>query len=413
MNEKKKLSITDNLKSSEKAYKKKEKYSLEKKLFLWRIIINFIFSLILIAAFCLMWTSYSPVWKIFFFLTVWSFWANTFYIVSITVVDILLYNGYKKCKKFNLFIRNDLIRIFVPFSISTIIIYWELVLLGDKFQGIGHSILDICKSFFMHGLVLIFVCFDLFTTKHINKKNNCCSDIAIISIIMLINFAIVVLCKEVLNVYSYDFLMIADLRQMFASFFIIYLVVLNGYIVFYLISDNFFENEDIKEQKDNLYFDEESGDKLNDVGDKDENFFVKNKNKKNNINEIYLKSDDRDQIKQKEENIKEENEEDKKEDLTENKNDDNNNNLNEIDKDIKNVGSINDEISEKESDIDIDNNRKTLEIKNNDKKDLKINSFNLKNKIKDDRELLKIKKTKFGIKDIKIPENTFLRKNSK
>ena len=81
--------------------------------------------------------------------------------------------------------------------------------------------------------------------------------------------------------------MIADLRQMFASFFIIYLVVLNGYIVFYLISDNFFENEDIEEQKDNLYFDEESGDKLNDVGDKDENFFVKNKNKKNNINEIY------------------------------------------------------------------------------------------------------------------------------
>lgn len=119
------------------------------------------------------------------------------------------------------------------------------------------------------------------------------------------------------------------------------------------------------------------------------------------------------QIKQKEENIKEENEEDKKEDLTENKNDDNNNNLNEIDKDIKNVGSINDEISEKESDIDIDNNRKTLEIKNNDKKDLKINSFNLKNKINDDKELLKIKKTKFGIKDIKIPENTFLRKNSK
>ena len=61
---------------------KKDTNSIDKKLFLWRIIINSIFSLILVATFCLLWTSYSPAWKIFFFLTIWSFWSNAFSIVN-------------------------------------------------------------------------------------------------------------------------------------------------------------------------------------------------------------------------------------------------------------------------------------------------------------------------------------------
>ena len=222
----------------------KDKEADERKLLLWRIVTNIILSLILIINFFLMWSEYTPVWKIFFFLTIWSFWSNTFYIITITIIDIFLYCGNKKVEKYNNFIRNDFVRIIFPFSVSTVIIYWELVLLGDKFQGIGHSVLEICKSFFMHGLVLLFMLFDLFTSHHLNKKNNYKIDITIISIIMALHFGLVVISKEFLKVHPYDFLMICDTRQMIGSFIIIYVIVLNGYAVLYLISDNFFSNEE-------------------------------------------------------------------------------------------------------------------------------------------------------------------------
>jgi len=371
--------------------KKNEQDTIDRKLFLGRIIINGIASLILITTFCLLWTRYSPVWKIFFLLTIYSFWSNTFYIISITIIDILLYKGYNKCEKFNLLVRNTLIRIILPFSISTIIIYWELVLLGDKFQGIGHSVLDICKSFFLHGLVFAFMCFDVFTTKHINKNNNCKIDLIIISIIMAVHFALVILCKEALNVHPYDFLKLADTRQIFASFIIIYILVLNGYILFYLISDYFFEKEEIKDNDDRYNKNNESGDKLNDNDGKEENIFS-NLNQKNNININDVN----------EENIKKESnnnrEEENKESIKEQK-DNNENNLKE---ESQNGESDNYNISEKESQ-QIDVFEKKMEdyafnvIKNS--------TLNKMNKINEDRELLNLKKEKFGIKDIKIPVN--------
>ena len=373
--------------------KKNEQDTIDRKLFLGRIIINGIASLILITTFCLLWTRYSPVWKIFFLLTIWSFWSNTFYIISITIIDILLYKGYNKYEKYNLLVRNTLIRIILPFSISTIIIYWELVLLGDKFQGIGHTILDICKSFFLHGLVFAFVCFDVFTTKHINKNNNCKKDIIIISIIMAVHFALVILCKEALSVHPYDFLKLADTRQIIASFIILYILVLNGYIVFYLISDYFFEKEEIKDNDDIYNKNNESGDKLNDNDGKEENVFSNLKQ----TNIIDNNAINEENIKKECENEKEE--EENKVSVEEQKDNNNGNNLKE---ESKNSESDNYNISEKESQ-QINVFEKTME--NYAFNLIKNSAINKVNKINKDRELFNIKKAKFGIKDIKIPSN--------
>ena len=318
--DKKKISLSSNIENYDKS-EKKEDITTERKLFLARIIINFIFSLILIAAFCILWTTFSPTWLIFFLLRIWSFWSNTFYIITITVVDILTYKNCNKCEKFNSFIRNDLIRIILPFSISTVFIYWELVLLGEKYQDIDYTVFDICKSFAIHGLVLVFMCFDVFSSKHINKKNNCLKDVIIISIIMIVHFASVIFCKEVLDEHSYDFLAIADTRQIIASFIIIYILVLNGYIILYLISDNFFLKEEIKENNENIYKEGGSGDKLKDNDDKDD-FTLSGLNSKNNtnLNNNNQKSE-QNKIQSSVENIKEIKEvEEKKEEIKSNEN---------------------------------------------------------------------------------------------
>ena len=225
-----------------------KKEDKEKRLFFWRIIINIVLSLILIIIFFITWNAYTT-WKLFFFITIWSFWSNTFYLISITIIDICIYRGKCQCTKFNNWVRNYFLRIFFPFSIGTVIIYWELVLLGDSFQALEETVLDIIKNFFINGLVLIFVVFDIFTSHHINKNNNCKWDIIIISIIMAIHFGIVIISKEYLDIYQWDFLIIADFRQIIGSFIIMYLIILNGYVIFYLISDYFFDNDKIDDKK--------------------------------------------------------------------------------------------------------------------------------------------------------------------
>ena len=381
--DKKKISLSSNIENYDKS-EKKEDITTERKLFLARIIINFIFSLILIAAFCILWTTFSPTWLIFFLLRIWSFWSNTFYIITITVVDILTYKNCNKCEKFNSFIRNDLIRIILPFSISTVFIYWELVLLGEKYQDIDYTVLDICKSFAIHGLVLVFMCFDVFSSKHINKKNNCLKDVIIISIIMIVHFASVIFCKEVLDEHSYDFLAIADTRQIIASFIIIYILVLNGYIILYLISDNFFLKEEIKENNENIYKEGGSGDKLKDNDDKDD-FTLSGLNSKNNtnLNNNNQKSE-QNKIQSSVENIKEIKEvEEKKEEIKSNEN-----------YDISDNGS-------NKNDMDVFEKK----MEKYAETFIKTNSLNQINNIQENRELLNLKKNKFGIKNIKIPED--------
>ena len=243
-------------KQKEESYdNQKEKPKLEdkeKRLFFWRIVINIVLSLILLIIYFIMWKSYTT-WKLFFSIVLWSFWSNTFYILSITIIDICLYKGKSQCEKFNYKLRNYFLRIFFPFSIGTVIIYWELILLGEKYQSINETVLDIVKNFFIHGLVLIFVLFDIFTAHHVNKNNNCKRDIIIISIIIAIHFSIVIICKEFLNIYQWDFLIIADFRQIIASFIIMYLIIMNGYVILYLISDNFFDKDEIDDKNEDKF----------------------------------------------------------------------------------------------------------------------------------------------------------------
>jgi hypothetical protein len=372
--------------------------SFDKKLFLWRIIINAIFSIILIVAFCLVWTSITPAWKIFFLLTIWSFWANTFYIIAITIIDILLYKGHTNYEKCNNFIRNDLIRIILPFSISTIVIYWELVLLGENYQSIENSVLDYCKSFFIHGLVLAFMCFDIFTVKHINKKSLCKRDILIISIIMAVHLALVIFCKEVLNEFPYDFLMIADKRQVIASCIILYVLVLNGYIAFYLISEHCFEKEEIDNDDDNYIQDDDSGDKLKINEDNDEQIYPDSDKKLNLPSNKDNKDENTDNINN---NINNEEIEDKRS-VEEEKKEDNENNINEESEKYK--------ISEKE-----DNKIDIFEKKMDDYAIdfIRKNSLNEISKNKANKELLNLKKKQFGITDIKIPKNNFVFEQNK
>ena len=209
-----------------------------------RFSINIILSIILLAVLIYVLATYYSHWKLFFYLASWSYLMIIYYIISVTFIDFfyLIYNKF--LKEYNNFVRNYFIRICFPFGLMSSVVYWELVLFGDNFQKFDLEVNDICESIYLNGIVQLFLFFDMFTSHHINK-NNRINDIIILTIIIVIYFLLVCLGKY-LNVFEpYNFMKRSDVRQISGSGIIVYVLLLNGYIIFDLLAYYYFENENV------------------------------------------------------------------------------------------------------------------------------------------------------------------------
>ena len=209
-----------------------------------RFSINTILSIILLAVLIYVLATYNSHWKLFFYLASWSYLMNIYYIISVIFIDFiyLIYNKF--LKSYNNFVRNYFIRICFPFGLMSVSVYWELVLLGKNFQKFEHGINDICANIFLNGIVQLFLFFDMFASHHIYKYNRI-NDIIILTIIIAIYYLLVCLGKYLDIFEPYNFLPKSDVRQICGAGIIVYVLLLNGYIVFDLLAFCYFEDENV------------------------------------------------------------------------------------------------------------------------------------------------------------------------
>lgn len=215
------------------------------KIKIFRLIINAILSIILIAIFIYALITYHPQWRLFYFLASWSYLMSIFYIVSVTIIDFISILCKKFCNFYNNIIRNYFIRICIPFGITSAFVYWELVLMGNNFQKIEHDASDVCKTIFVNGIVQFFLFFDMFASPHIYKYTRI-YDIIILTIILAGYYLLICLGKYLEIFEPYDFMKTSEVRQITAVGIIVYVLLLNGYIAFDLLAFYFFEKENDK-----------------------------------------------------------------------------------------------------------------------------------------------------------------------
>lgn len=257
-----------------------QKFFLSKKsIEIINIILNTILSIILIVLTVLIFNNYEVKFVIIFYLTFLSLFMNELYIINITILDyICLFNKqlFKKCERYNDFIRNYCLRICFPFSISIVFLYWMLILLGDDFQYASRSLWDNCVSFTFHGLIFIFLLYDTFTYPHINKKNRKLPDFLIITGMIILYFIILGISKYVVYYNPYDFMVVSSWRELTGAGILIYMAIIDGYIAFILIANRFFiQEDDNNDKKNENQIDEKTPLKIK------ENF-LENKKKKEN-----------------------------------------------------------------------------------------------------------------------------------
>ena len=318
-----------------------DKLKKEKKINIFRIIINCIFSVFILALVYFVINNYEKKYYMAYYLTIWTFFMNGFYIVSVTAIDLTrLIKNTEYCVSYNHFVRKHYIRICFPFSLSIVFLFWMLILLGDEFQFNSRDLMDFLINFCFHGLQFVFLLYDTLSYPHqvsINKLR----DFIIISIITAIYFVILGLGKYAFNYQPYDFMTMSNVRQIAGAAILIYIAILDGYVVFILIAGKCFINKTINMEKLNNEI-------LNKGNIKDK------ENKVDQINEI---TKPKCEVNGKKENIE--------------KNNNNNDINNKIDLDINNNNKNGDDINDEGSakiiiDKDQKKKLKPIQLKRND-----------------------------------------------
>ena len=230
-------------KGSDKKLNKRQ--IIEKRISCFKLGLNSILSITLIFFFLYIPRTYSHKWKMFFFMTLWSFSMNAYYIVSVTVIDWIRFakkNG-KACYCYNNFVRNLYLRICFPFAIAIVFLYWILILLGDDFEYLGKDVSDTAIGVFFHGMILIFLLFDIFTSIHVNIKSYFW-DLLILTIMVLVYFLILGIGKYIIKYDTYDFMEMSNVNQIVGACILIYIAILDGYVVLNLLANKFFEEDE-------------------------------------------------------------------------------------------------------------------------------------------------------------------------
>ena len=226
-----------------------DKLKKEKKINIFRIIINCIFSVFILALVYFVINNYEKKYYMVYYLTIWTFFMNGFYIVSVTAIDLTrLIKNTEYCVSYNNIVRKHYIRICFPFSLSIVFLFWMLILLGDEFQFNSRDLMDFLINFCFHGLQFVFLLYDTLSYPHqvsINKLR----DFIIISIITAIYFVVLGLGKYAFNYQPYDFMTMSNVRQIAGAAILIYIAILDGYVIFVLIAGKCFINKTINMEK--------------------------------------------------------------------------------------------------------------------------------------------------------------------
>lgn len=164
-----------------------------------------------------------------YFLTFWTYWANSIYFLTITICDgCMYYCKNNSLERINNFFRNIYSRYSFTFSYGVTILYWLLFFLGPKFLYVRPGFIPFLFHIYYHGGFTSILLLDLYLNEHKNIKWSF-KEIIILSSFFFAYAFVAGYAKFGINFIPYAFMENASIKQLITGAFIIYIIFLNSY----------------------------------------------------------------------------------------------------------------------------------------------------------------------------------------
>ena len=119
---------------------------------------------ILICIFIIDWSNF------FYFLTVWTYFLNTIYLISIWITDINLF-FFKSfaLEKHSFFLREKIGPVLNGLSHMVVLSFWTLLAMGPEYMQMETTVKEILANMHLHGALSVIAIVDVMVNRHLKK----------------------------------------------------------------------------------------------------------------------------------------------------------------------------------------------------------------------------------------------------
>lgn len=168
----------------------------------------------------------------FFFMSLWSFYINSLYLICTFICDINLYlRKQKYLEQINYVLRNNFSPISISLSIACSILYCLFTLMGEQFLSRSQTLYEHFINIYLHCICTLILIIDMFVSHNKHKQFNM-RELKMISFIYCANAIVCCIGKYIFKYNAYAFMTSASFQQLVIASNIIYLFVFNSYQVY-------------------------------------------------------------------------------------------------------------------------------------------------------------------------------------
>lgn len=198
-----------------------------------RIIFYSLVNIFNAAVFTILWTR-NGAWRLFFFMTLLSFWSKLFYFASTFFLELRAHFTHNHSTVMLPFMRNHFFKYSAVISTLVVTGFYTLLILGPLFLSLDNDALDWVFTVFLHGGEYCFVIADFFLMPH-SYIPTFKKDILIIGAIYITYGIIVCISVYGFGNYPYKFLENVNWAQMAVASTIIFMMLCNFYMFYQLM----------------------------------------------------------------------------------------------------------------------------------------------------------------------------------
>jgi hypothetical protein len=176
--------------------------------------------------------------RIFLFLTIQNFIANTFYFLVMAIYELLMLNNSVNAHshKFYKFMRNRFFKFVFILSCSVCSLYWLLYLGGEELMRQEYELLGYLLTIYLHFIVGVYAVLELHFTKRKYNPEHFIYDLMIVAAYNIMYQIIIVLLAKTTDIVLYDYL-VQPIRMILFIAVITMLIVFNILLLFDKLMD--------------------------------------------------------------------------------------------------------------------------------------------------------------------------------